>query len=47
MPVLGISDGQRLGNSEILLKESLMGVEEQGGAVEFIRLMVYYILSFH
>ena len=39
MQVLGISGGRRLGNSEILLKESLMGVEEQGGAVEFIRLM--------
>jgi multimeric flavodoxin WrbA len=39
MQVLGISGGRRLGNSETLVKEALMEIEEQGGEVEFIRLM--------
>jgi multimeric flavodoxin WrbA len=39
MHVLGISGGRRMGNSEILLKEALMGVEEQGASVEFLRLL--------
>jgi multimeric flavodoxin WrbA len=39
MRVLGISGGMRMGNSEILVKEALMGAEEHGAAVEIIRLM--------
>jgi len=39
MRVLGISGGRHMGNSEILVKEALMGAEEQGAAVEIVRLM--------
>ncbi len=40
MRILGLQCGRRMGNSEILLKEALMGAEEAGGAdVEIIRLM--------
>jgi len=36
--VLGISCGRKLGNSEIMVKEALMGAEELGAKVEIIRL---------
>jgi multimeric flavodoxin WrbA len=40
MSILGLHCGRRMGNSEILLKEALMGAEEASGAdVEIIRLM--------
>jgi len=40
MNILGLHCGRRMGNSEILLKEALMGAEEISGAeVEIIRLM--------
>jgi multimeric flavodoxin WrbA len=39
MRILGISGGRRMGNSEILVKEALMGAEEQGATVEIVRLM--------
>jgi multimeric flavodoxin WrbA len=39
MKVLGLCAGRRMGNSEILVKEALMGAEEQGASVEIIRLM--------
>ena len=40
MSILGLHCGRRMGNSEILLKEALMGAEEKCGAeVEIIRLM--------
>ena len=38
MKVLGISCGRRLSNTEILVKEALMGAEEAGAEVEIIRL---------
>jgi multimeric flavodoxin WrbA len=38
MKVLGISCGRRFSNTEILVKEALMGAEEAGAEVEFIRL---------
>jgi multimeric flavodoxin WrbA len=37
--ILGLCGGRRLGNSEILVKEALMGAEETGAAVDVIRLM--------
>lgn len=36
--VLGISAGHTMGNSELLLREALMGAEEAGAEVELIRL---------
>jgi multimeric flavodoxin WrbA len=40
MSILGLHCGRRMGNSEILLKESLMGAEERSGVqAEIIRLM--------
>ena len=36
--VLGISAGHNMGNSEMLLREALMGAEEAGAEVELIRL---------
>jgi multimeric flavodoxin WrbA len=40
MSILGLHCGRRMGNSEILLKEALMGAEEMSGAeIEIIRLM--------
>lgn len=39
MKLLGISSGRKMGNGEILLKEALMGAEEQGVDIEIIRLM--------
>lgn len=41
MKVLGISCGRLLGNTEILVKEALMGAEESGAEVQFIRLHDY------
>ncbi|MCR3760696.1 flavodoxin family protein [Clostridium felsineum] len=38
MKVLGISCGRKMGNSEVLLKEALMGAEELGAEVELVRL---------
>ena len=38
MKILGISAGRNMGNTEILVKEALMGAEEMGASVEFIRL---------
>jgi multimeric flavodoxin WrbA len=39
MNILGVSCGRRMGNSEVLLKEALMGAEEVSGAdAEIIRL---------
>ena len=44
MKILGLSCGRRMGNSEVLLKEALMGVEEVCGAeVEVIRLHDLFI----
>ena len=38
MKVLGISCGRKMGNTEILVKEALMGAEELGADVELVRL---------
>jgi multimeric flavodoxin WrbA len=38
MKILGISVGRKTSNTEILVKEALMGAEERGAEVEFIRL---------
>ena len=38
MKVLGISCGRRLSNTEILVKEALMGAEEAGAEVELVHL---------
>ncbi|MBP2656205.1 MAG: hypothetical protein H6Q73_3774 [Firmicutes bacterium] len=38
MKILGISCGRKMSNSEILVKEALMGAEEAGAEVELIRL---------
>lgn len=38
MKVLGISCGRRMSNTEILVKEALMGAKEAGAEIEFIRL---------
>jgi len=39
MKLLGLSCGSKLGNSEVLLKEALMGAEEVGVAVAIVRLV--------
>lgn len=39
MKVLGLSCGRRLSNTEILVKEALMGAEEMGAEVEIVRLL--------
>jgi multimeric flavodoxin WrbA len=39
MRILGLCCGKKLGNSEILVKEALMGAEEVGAAVEIVRLL--------
>jgi len=39
MKVLGLICGRKMGNSEILVKEALMGAEELGADVEILRLM--------
>ncbi len=45
MKVLGIvASHRRLGNTEILVKEALMGAEEQGAEVEVMRWTDYHIL---
>ena len=38
MKILGISCGRKMGNTEILVKEALMGAEEIGAEVELVRL---------
>lgn len=38
MKILGISCGRKMSNSEILVKEALMGAEELGAEVELVRL---------
>lgn len=38
MKILGISCGRKMSNTEILVKEALMGAEELGAEVEFVRL---------
>jgi multimeric flavodoxin WrbA len=43
MKVLGISCGRRMSNTEIMVKEALMGAEEAGAEVEFLRLQDYHI----
>ena len=43
MKVLGISCGRRMSNTEIMVKEALMGAEEAGAEVQFLRLQDYYI----
>ena len=45
MKVLGVVASHRfLGNTEILVKEALMGAEEQGAEVEVMRWTDYEIL---
>jgi multimeric flavodoxin WrbA len=39
MKVLGLTCGRKMSNTEILVKEALMGAEEMGAEVEIIRLM--------
>lgn len=39
MKVLGLCCGRKMGNTEILVKEALMGAEEMGAEVELVRLM--------
>ena len=39
MKVLGLTCGRKMSNTEILVKEALMGAEEMGAAVEIVRLM--------
>lgn len=39
MKVLGLTCGRKLSNTEILVKEALMGAEEKGAEVELVRLM--------
>lgn len=43
MKVLGISCGRRMSNTEIMVKEALMGAEEAGAEVQFLRLHDYSI----
>jgi flavone/flavonol reductase len=43
MKVLGISCGRRMSNTEIMVKEALMGAEEAGAEAQFLRLQDYYI----
>ena len=39
MKVLGLTCGRRMSNTEILVKEALMGAEEMGAEVELVRLL--------
>jgi multimeric flavodoxin WrbA len=39
MKVLGLTCGRKMSNTEILIKEALMGAEEMGAEVELVRLM--------
>jgi multimeric flavodoxin WrbA len=43
MKVLGISCGRRMSNTEIMVKEALMGAEEAGAEVQFLRLQDLHI----
>jgi len=45
MKILGLHGSERkLGNTEILVKEALMGAEEEGAQVEMLRLTDYKVL---
>ena len=45
MKILGLNGSERkLGNTEILVKEALMGAEEEGAQVEMLRLTDYEVL---
>lgn len=44
MRVLGIHFGRRNGNDEVLLKEALLGAQEAGAEVEFMRYNDYLVL---
>ncbi len=39
MKLLGLSCGRKMGNTEILIKEALIGAEEKGAAVELLRML--------
>jgi multimeric flavodoxin WrbA len=39
MKLLGLTCGRTMGNTEVLMKEALMGAEEQGAEVELIRML--------
>ncbi len=39
MKILGLACGTKMGNTEILLKEALMGAEEMGAEVEILRML--------
>lgn len=41
--ILGLSGGRRMGNSEVLLREALMGAEERGADIEIIRLHEFLV----
>ncbi len=43
MKVLGLTCGRKLSNTEILVKEALMGAEQSGAEVEIVRLMDLHI----
>ena len=43
MKMIGLSLGTKMGNNEVLVKEALMGAEELGVEVEFIRVLDYDI----
>ncbi len=43
MKVLGLTVGRKSGNTETLVKAALMGAEEAGATVEFVRLMELHI----
>jgi hypothetical protein len=43
MKVLGLTCGRKLSNTEIVVKEALMGAEEMGAEVEIVRLMDLHI----
>lgn len=43
MKILGLTCGRKMGNTEILIKEALMGAEEAGAQVELVRLMDLHI----
>lgn len=41
MKILGLTCGRKMSNSEILVKEALMGAEELGAEVELVRLNIF------
>ena len=43
MKMLGLSLGTKMGNNEVLVKEALMGAQEAGADVEFVRVLDYDI----